>query len=251
MDAQREVAARPIGPPASSVTTPVLLADDWRVEVVDSGPLFESAERIEYEVFLEKEFCAESATGRAAEYEPWRRLSTFQVAIAPDGSIGGVIRVMFGPYGDLPVGKFERKITYPVDPVAEIASLAVPRQWRRHAGVAEALYREAWSGAVRQRATGLVAIGENWLLDLLNLGYDFGFVILGETHWYMGGDCFPIGAGLGDMARRMSRNQPEFWAWFSDRLDLRDRTALTTADGRETVIDLTTDVSASSELDLR
>jgi hypothetical protein len=237
--AQRGIGEPARGPGRSAVAVPIDLGDGWRIEVAEDGPQFERAERIEYEVFLAQQFCEPSELGRAEEYEPWRDASAFHVAVAPDGTVGGVVRTIVGPYDDLPVGKFERSVLYPADPVSEFASLAVARRWRRHAGVAEALYRDAWSGAVRHGATGLVAIGEDWLVDLLNLGYDFGFVILGSSRWYMGGNCFAIGASLRDMATRLSTDQPDFWRWFSARLDLRDRTALWATEVPQ-VIDLRT-----------
>lgn len=211
--------------------------------MIDGGPSFVAAEQIEYEVFAAVGFCAVSHSGRASEYDPWRESSSFHVAFAPDGSIAGVIRSITGDYSELPVGTFERSVAYPLDPVTEFASLAVTTQWRGQMGVAETLYRDTWSVAVRRGAKGMVAIGENWLVELLNIGFDFGFVKLGETRTYMGGECFPMGVSLSDIARRLSERQPLFWQWCIEGLDLRDRPAAAAR-----VIDLT-EGAVASEVD--
>jgi len=107
-----------------------------------------------------------------------------------------------------------------------------------------------WADAIRLRARGVVAIGEQWLLDLLN-GYDFGFAQLGGSRWYMGGECFPMGTSLSHVARRLSANQPDFWAWLVSELDVRERPLITFADERDAVIDLTRAPSERAKEGLR
>lgn len=212
-----------------SVPVPPQVPSDWFTGEA-SGDQVAKAERLEYEVFLAAGFCEPSATGRVAEFEPWRDVTRFQVVVSPDGVVQGTVRVMVGEYGELPVGKFVRDFPYPPDPVLEYASLALPPQQRK-AGIAEALYRSVWMQAIRHDASGLVAIAETWLFKILNDTYNFGFVPLGPARWYMGGECLPIGTSMDAVLQRFKR-QPTFFKWLSSEIDLRD---LAEPDLRETV----------------
>jgi hypothetical protein len=202
-----------------TVPVPADLPPGWSVTTA-SGVLVARAEQLEYRIFHAAGFCDESADRRVAEFEPWRDASSFKVVLSGTGEVRGAVRTLIGNYDRLPVGKFERSSPYPGDPVLEYASLAVPIT-ERGAGVAEALYRAVWQDALRSGVEGLVAIGEDWLLRILNGVYGFGFEQLGPSEWYMGGDCFPMGTGMRELTDRLTR-QPSFFRWVSAEIDLRD-----------------------------
>ncbi len=96
---------------------------------------------------------------------------------------------MIGDYEHLPVGSFERELEYPADPV-----LRVRGHWRSTQIIAnwcsEALYRPCGRRGAAQRGRARRP-AETWLLDLLNDVANFGFVQLGPSRWYMGGECLP------------------------------------------------------------
>jgi hypothetical protein len=202
-----------------SVVPPPALPAGWGVAVAE-GSLIRDAERMEYEVFVEVGFCEPSSNGRAEEFDRWRDESRFKVVLDEHRRIHGVVRELFGSYDDLPVGSFPRDDAYPPDPVLEYASLAVPRTVR-NAGIAEELYRSVWQDAVRIGAGGLVAIGADWLLHILNDTYGYGFRVLGAGRWYMGSDCIPVGTSMDDLLQRLKR-QPTFFRWMAEEIDLRD-----------------------------
>ncbi len=197
------------------------------------GELAARARGLEYEVFAEQGYCEPSVDGRVTEYAKWEAASRFHVVVTDADELIATVRTTAGCYDDLPVGKFERWDSYPPDIVVEYASLVVPRS-ARGAGGAEALYRSVVHEAVAIGAGGLVAIGEQWLLDLLNGVYDFGFRQLGPSRWYMGGECFPMGTSMADLWVHLRTRQPTLYAWFLegiDRVDLRDSTGSVQAPG--------------------
>ena len=202
-----------------SVPVPPEPSDGWRVTLAE-GDLVAEAEKLEYETFHAAGFCGESALERVEAYDPWRGISHFVVVVDPDGVLQGTVRFMLGDYDQLPVGAFERTGTYPPDPVLEYASLSV-RPGCRKTGVTEWLYRAVWQQATLRGAASMVAIGETWLMDLLNEAYEFGFEQLGPTRWYMGGDCFAMGTAMADLMQRMLR-QPSLFDWGSSVIPLED-----------------------------
>jgi hypothetical protein len=48
-----------------------------------------------------------------------------------------------------------------------------------------------------------------------------GFIQLGPSRPYMGGDCFPMGCEFSQLIRRLKR-QPSFFRWAAQQIDLRD-----------------------------
>lgn len=206
-DSDKEVIEQPPGLPEGWVLT---TADD---------ELFPTAERIEYEVFLESGYCAESPTGRAVEYDPWRDISRYWIVKNAEGDIRGVVRVIHGTYEDLPVSVFERDTTFPEDPLLEMASLAVLPD-ERSTGVAQELYRGAFMDAVRSGMSGVVGIGELWTLKLFtDLGLPFRQ--LGPSRWFMGGNCIPIGASIKEILDGLPDN-PSIMEWGLQEIDLRE-----------------------------
>ena len=220
---ERDAEAASMGlPPFDAAPVPPPLHPGYRVGRA-SGHHLSEAERLEYSIFVELEYCRPSSELRSMEYEPWRSESVFQVVVDDQDSVVGTVRTLFGEYDHLPVGKFERTHELPADPVLEYASLADPPGHRAQ-GVAEELYRAVFQDAVRLGAAGLVALGERWILDFLNGTYGLGFRQLGPSRWYMGGDCFPMGVGLSDLIRRLARSQPSFLQYLTTEIDLRDAT---------------------------
>lgn len=209
--------------PFDSVGRPVDLPPGTFVGIA-AGDLAEQARQLEYEVFLLQGYCEQSDGGRIHEYAPWEELSRFHVVADPDGQVVATVRTTAGRFDELPVGKFARWMDYPAGNVVEYASLVVsPRA--RGAGNAEALYRSVVHEAVAGGHGGIVAIGETWLLDLLNTAYDSGFRQLGPSRWYMGGECFPMGTSMVDLWRHFRARQPTFYRWFMEgihQIDLRD-----------------------------
>lgn len=204
------------------VPVPPQLPDGWKAETA-GGSHIAVAERLEYEVFLEAGFCAESFSGRVGEYEPWRSGSRFMVVLDDTRTVRGTVRYLIGRYEDLPVGSFPAEAPRPPDPLLEYASLAVP-VGSRGTGVTEALYRAVWLEAMRRGARGVVAIGEQWLLDVLNGVFSLGFSQLGPSRWYMGGECFPMGTTITAVLSRLE-HQPAFRQWVFSEIDLRDMPA--------------------------
>jgi hypothetical protein len=188
---------------------------------IAEGELAERARLLEYEVFVEQGYCEADPDGRIAEYRPWEDRSQFHTVVGPDGRLIAAVRTTMGSYAGLPVGKFERWDEYPPDPVIEYASLVVPKG-ARGLGGAEELYRSVVHQALRTEAGGLVAIGEQWLFDLLNDVYDFGFRQLGPSRWYMGGECFPMGTSMEHLMQHFREDQPTLHDWFLEGLDVID-----------------------------
>jgi GNAT superfamily N-acetyltransferase len=202
-----------------SIPVPADLPTGWRVDFAQ-GAQVEEAEHLEYEVFLSVGFCEPSSAGRIEEFDPWRADSRFKVVLDSDDRIRGLVRELYGRYDDLPVGTFRRYADYPPDPVIEYASLAVDPDVQS-TGVAEWLYASVWQDAIRVGAGGLVGVGADWMLTILNDVWNLGFRQLGEGRWYMGGDCIPIGTSLADMMKRFKR-QPTLFRWLVEEMDLRD-----------------------------
>lgn len=202
-----------------SVPVPAELPAGWALSTA-TGEQVAAAERLEYEVFVDVNFCEPSDQKRAIEFDPWREQSVFKIVLNPKREIRGVVRVLIGDYDDLPIGSFPRDRPFPPDPVLEYASLAVP-ETERNRGVAEALYRGVWQEALRRGTAGMVGIGADWLLGILNETYDLGFVQLGPGRFYMGSECIPVGTDFTSLLSRLKR-QPSFFKWAVSELDLRD-----------------------------
>lgn len=194
------------------------MPDGWTVGMVWHGDhLFDEAERLEYQSFVAEGFCGTSDSGRVGEYEPWREWSVFHVVKDNDDQLVGVVRGLVGEFRDLPVGHFVTTVEVPPNPVYEYASLAVVKEGRS-LGVAEALYRSVWNHAVRCGVGGLVAIVEEWLLNLLTDHYCFGFERLGPTEWYMGGHCLPAGGQLARISCQLPDERPKLWSFLTETL---------------------------------
>ena len=200
------------------VVVPPGLPEGWRLTTA-TDEQFEAAERIEYEVFLENGYCAESRSLRVEEYDAWRDVSDFWIVESDEGELRGVVRVIRGSFDDLPAAVFDRWEPFPSDPVLEMASLAV-LHGDRSTGVAQELYRGGFMDAVRSNMSGVVGIGADWTLRLFtDLGMPFRQI--GPGKWYMGGDCIPIGASIPEVVQALQDN-PAMLEWGTREIDLRD-----------------------------
>lgn len=201
-----------------AIEVPPGLPNGWRLTIATADQ-FETAERIEYEVFSESGYCSPSERNRVEEYEGWRDVSDFWIVETDKEDIMGVVRVIRGNFVDLPAAVFDRWEPFPADPVLEMASLAVLPD-ARSTGVAEELYRGGFMDAVRSNMTGVVGIGADWTLRLFtDLGMPFRQI--GPSRWYMGGECIPIGAHVGEIIQSL-RDNPSMLEWGAREIDLRD-----------------------------
>jgi hypothetical protein len=208
------------------------MPEGWTM-VRPEGDLHRAAETVEYEVFLESRMCRESPHHRVEEFDPWRDISRFTAVVSDQGEIQGVVRMMFGRFDDLQVGQFERYEPWPPDPVLEFGSLAVRRE-ARGSWTMGWLFRDVWQEAARLGAVALVAVTEQWTVDLTNETFPVGLRQIGPAKEYMGGECFAAGVTLEGMLDR-SNAWPEWFHWGTDTIDLRE-----VADDsiRELVVDL-------------
>lgn len=202
-----------------SVPVPPQIPEGWQVAVAEDR-LVHEAEQLEYRTFMAAGYCEPSETSRVVEFEPWRDASEFVTVLSPDGHVQGAVRMVVGDFGDLPAASFERYESFPPDPLLEYASLSVSPECRK-SGVAEWLFRAVWQQMLRHGAAGMVAIGEQWLLETLNEVHGLGFQQLGPSRWYMGGDCFIMGTDTTSLIARLKR-QPSFFRWATTEIDLRD-----------------------------
>ncbi len=210
---------------AAADTVPLLAPGLSVMTVGVRSPLFPAAELLELDVFLAAGYTEPGPHPRVVEYEPWRASSSFVAVVDEDRRPIGVVRVLFGRYAELPVGKFEAPAA-PAGLVCENASLAV-RADCRATGVAETLYREVWRQALVRRATAIVALVDPWLLVLLRNRYASPFEELGEAHRYMGGDVRPIGVTLDRLHHDLRAHHPDAWQFMFDGLSPAERRLVT------------------------
>ncbi len=194
----------------------------------------EAARRLEYEVFVEEGFFPPSGDKRLSAYASYESRSIFHVVLDDTGMVIGVVRSLLGDYETLPVGDHapERWEGFPSEPVCEYASLAIRPEMRKHLGIAEELYRSVFALAWRSGVSGLVALVDPWLQELLNGYYGCEFDQLGPDVDLHGFDVRPIGVPLGTLEQVMPVRVPDFWAWLVEGIekaeiviDLRDRIA--------------------------
>lgn len=194
---------------------PPAMAPGYRSTLIRTGDeRFEEAERLEHDVFVASGYCDPSPLRRVREYDPWRDVSAFAaVEDIYGGRLVGSVRVMSGPYRDLPIGEFERDLDDSLDdPVCEYVATAVAPEARAQ-GVAEELWRSVWIHARRGGVAGLVGLVDPWLHERLNEYYGFTFRQLGRSRWYMGGEVRPIGTGLPELEANLLATRHELWSW--------------------------------------
>lgn len=203
------------GPPAHRVPSgrPAALLPDHHLELVTGGDRWVQLEAFVYDIYRQVGYCEESPRRRVEELARWDDRSRFHAVFDGDDEPVGVVRTILGPYDELPVGKFTRTDFRDPDPVCELSSLTV-RTDVRSTGVIEHLYRAGWLDALQRGASAVVALIDQWLLDVFVETYHLPFTVIGVAREYMGGVPVPAGLPLGGQHYRpMAASNPDFWAW--------------------------------------
>lgn len=225
----KHVAGRP--PSLPSGFTSLITAD---------SEIAEAARKLEYQIFIDEGFFPATDDGRIAEYGPYESQSIFHVVISSENEVIGVVRSLLGDYATLPVGHHapDRWDGFPTEPVCEYASLAIRPDMRKHLGIAEELYRSVFALAWRSGVSGLVALVDPWLQQLLNEYYGCQFDQVGPEIDLHGFAVRPIGVALVTLEQVMPVRVPQFWAWLVEGIeqaeiviDLRDRISTTSGTG--------------------
>jgi hypothetical protein len=209
---------------------PPAMPSGYQSHIVTSGDLALQAIQLEYKVFTEANFFPKYPSGRVEDYDAYSACSLFHVVTNADDAVVGMVRSLIGPFSELPIGAYLDTPweNAPVDPVCEYASLAIAPE-ERGAGIAEELYRSVFALAWGSQATGLVALVDPWLRDLLNGFYGCNFEEIGPGIPFSYGEVIPIGVSLAALESHMPVSVPRFWAWlytaiedFEITLDIRD-----------------------------
>ncbi|MCB0977388.1 MAG: hypothetical protein KDB02_08005 [Acidimicrobiales bacterium] len=192
---------------------PADLLDHHRLVTITGGPMWESAERFVHDTYVELGYTAPSARKHVEELAPYESMSIFHAVVDEDDQIVGTVRNIFGSYDDLPVGKFHRIDGVDPDPLCELSSLVVSPSVRS-TGVIEHLYRTGWLDAFRMGCHAVVAIIDDWLLDVFQQNYGLPFRQIGSGREYMGGVPVPVALSLdGTDYDDLARRNPLFWEW--------------------------------------
>jgi hypothetical protein len=192
---------------------PAELLPGHRVVTITGGDLWMQAEAFVYDIYRQVGYCDESPRSRVEELARWETRSRLHAVMDDDDDIIGVVRTIFGPYADLPVGQFERTDHSHPDPVCELSSLTV-RTDVRSTGVIEHLYRAGWLDAFQSGSTTLVALIDDWLLEVFQGTYRLPFSIIGIGQEYMGSTPVPVAMPLVGPAYQLTADEnPDFWAW--------------------------------------
>lgn len=146
--------------------------------------------------YCEKGYLPETEAGKVFEDE---YIKHSKYIVAKDGDrVVGVIRIVEHSEAGLPVlNEFtlferekERLRKYPAGSLVELGNLAAePGQ-----GIASGLYKEAYRYCIKNRKTPLAALGEDLMEKLIDKYWfsGIGYRRLGESKFYIGGDCAPI-----------------------------------------------------------
>lgn len=215
------------GAPSRTLATPTRpvsgrpadLLSHHRLETITGGPMWEAAERFVHDTYVELGYTAPSARKQVEELAPYASMSVFHAVIDDDDRIVGTVRNIFGTYDDLPIGKFHRLDATDPDPLCELSSLVVSPSMRS-TGVIEHLYRVGWLDAFRMGCHAVVAIIDDWLLEVFQETYRLPFRQIGSGQEYMGGVPVPVALSLdGTDYDDLARNNPWFWAWVLEQID--------------------------------
>ncbi len=194
---------------------PPELQEGLHLEVIDdaSTALWDKAEQFVYDTYVQLGFTDENQDHVVGELQEYRDRSRFHAAMNDDGGIVGTVRVMFGAYHELPVGKFQRVDFADDEPMCHMASVVVDPA-ARSKGVIEHLYREGWADGVRNDAKTITGLGEQWMLDAFRQVYCMPFVPCGVPEWFMGGEVIPMAmATCPTTMEQVARANPGFWLW--------------------------------------
>lgn len=204
---------------------PAELQPGHRVVTITGGDLWMQAEAFVYDIYRQVGYCDESPRHRVEELARWEERSRLHAVMDDDNEVIGVVRTIFGPYDELPVGQFERTDTSHPDPVCELSSLTV-RTDVRSTGVIEHLYRAGWLDAFRAGSTTLVALIDDWLLEVFEGTYRLPFSTIGVGKEYMGSTPAPVAMPLvGPAYQVTAAENPDFWAWTLEAVSAEEATA--------------------------
>ena len=197
---------------------PSQLPAGCNIAVIAGGDQMVEAEAFVYESYLSLGYTAESGRKLVTELAPFAERSRFHAALDPSGKIIGVVRLIFGSFDTLPVGRFTRVDFLDDEPMAELSSFVIDPQVGA-TGVFEHLWRAAWADAVTSGAHTIAQLGERWVLDLLRDRFALPFVPSGIPEYYMGSEVMPM--TMATRPRAMSetaQHNPEFWLWILESL---------------------------------
>jgi hypothetical protein len=197
---------------------PAELQPGHRIVTITGGDLWTQAEAFVYDVYRQVGYCDESPRHRVEELARWETRSRLHAVMDDEGEVIGVVRTIFDPYDELPVGQFERTDTSHPDPVCELSSLTV-RTDVRSTGVIEHLYRAGWLDAFRSGSTTLVALIDDWLLEVFQGTYRLPFTVVGAGKESMGSTPVPVAMPLHGPDYQVTADEnPDFWAWTLEAL---------------------------------
>lgn len=192
---------------------PADLLPQHRLVTVTGGDRWVQLEAFVYDIYRKVGYCDESPRRRVEELARWNDASRFHAVFDDEDQVIGVVRTIFGRYADLPVGRFTRTDFRDPDPVCELSSLTV-RNDVRSTGVIEHLYRAGWLDALRHGSRAVVALIDEWLLEVFVDTYHLPFSVIGLGREYMGGAPLPAGLPLvGHHYAAMASTNPDFWRW--------------------------------------
>ena len=187
--------------------------------------MWDAAEAFVHDTYVELGYTAPSASKHVEELAPYEDRSIFHAVVDDDDVIVGTVRNIFGSYDELPIGKFHRIDDADPDPLCELSSLVVSPSMRS-TGVIEHLYRRGWLDAFRFDCHAVVAIIDDWLLDVFQDTYRLPFRQIGFGQEYMGGVPVPVALALdGAEYDELARQNPRFWEWTLEDIDLDERGA--------------------------
>lgn len=192
---------------------PADLLPGHRLVTITGGDRWLQVEAFVYDIYRQIGYCDESPRNRVEELARWNERSHFHAVFDDSDEVIGVVRTIFGPYAELPVGQFTRTDQRHVDPVCELSSLTV-RTDVRSTGVIEHLYRAGWLEAFTAGSRAIVALIDEWLFEVFQSTYRLPFHVIGVGEEYMGSEPMPVGMALTGVDYQVTAEEnPEFWAW--------------------------------------
>ena len=201
---------------------PQELLPHHRLEMITGGDMWMAAEAFVYDTYVKIGYTAPNTRHQVEELARWADRSRFYAVIDDSDKIVGTVRTIFGPYEELPVSQFERTDAGDPDPVCELSSLVVDPH-ERSTGVIEHLYRAGWLDAWRARSNAVVALIDDWLLEVFQRRYHLPFRPIGVAKEYMGTVPVPVALPLdAHHYVPMSQTNPYFWAWTLEAIDLHE-----------------------------
>lgn len=197
---------------------PADLQADHQLVTITGGDIWMEAEAFVYERYVSLGYADHSSRRRVEELARWSDHSRFHAVIADDGEFIGTVRTIFGPYQDLPVGQFERTNFDDPNPLCELSSLVVKKEFGG-SGILDHLFRAGWADGMRLGARGIVALIDTWIFDVLCDLYCMPFSQLGEPHFHMGGDVVPVVMSTSQSAMsQIAHHNPDFYRWNMEAL---------------------------------